>query len=56
MKRLILTMTALMMAVYAVSAVAIVPQPQSVIEHGRAFVVRPSTVVYLHKQFSIQEI
>ncbi|MBR2352538.1 MAG: family 20 glycosylhydrolase [Alistipes sp.] len=45
MKRLILTMTALMMAVYAVSAVAIVPQPQSVIEHGRAFVVRPSTVV-----------
>lgn len=45
MKRLLLAMVALVAVTISASAVAIVPQPQSVVEHNNHFVVKSSTTI-----------
>ncbi len=53
MKRLILAVVALVAITFSASAVAIIPQPQSVVEHNNNFVVNSSTTIVCGaKQFA----
>lgn len=45
MKRIIIAVVTLLSVAFSASAVAIVPQPQSVVEHGRNFEVNASTTI-----------